>query len=117
MNNEKLDRVFAALSDSTRRAILAKLANGDASVSELAKPFCLSQPAISKHLRVLEDAELIFTRADGQRRLRELRIEPLAQAQGWIEKYKEIWESSYKRLDALLEEMKTTSEKKKKKSK
>ncbi|MBK7844204.1 MAG: winged helix-turn-helix transcriptional regulator [Bdellovibrionales bacterium] len=117
MNNDKLDRVFAALSDSTRRAILAKLANGDASVSELAKPFRLSQPAISKHLRVLEDAELIFSRTDGQRRIRELRIEALVQANGWIEKYREIWEASYKRLDILLEEMKATSDKKKAKSK
>lgn len=113
MNSEQLDKVFAALSDSTRRGILAKLATGSASVSELAEPFNMSQPAISKHLRVLQDANLISSQADGQRRLRELRTEPLIQAMNWIEKYQELWESNYQRLDALLAELKGSSSSKK----
>lgn len=113
MNSEQLDKVFAALSDSTRRGILAKLATGSASVSELAEPFNMSQPAISKHLRVLQDANLISSQADGQRRLRELRTEPLIQAMNWIEKYQELWESNYQRLDALLAELKISSSAKK----
>ena len=111
MNNEQLDKVFAALSDSTRRGILAKLATGSASVSELAEPFNMSQPAISKHLRVLQDANLISSQADGQRRLRELKTEPLVQAMNLIEKYQELWESNYQRLYVLLTELKSNSNK------
>lgn len=109
MNKEAhLDKVFAALADSTRRGILARLASGSASVSELAEPFHMSQPAISKHLKVLQDAELITLQIDGQRRLRELRTEPLIQAVSWIEKYREIWEGNYQRLDSLLAELKAS---------
>jgi DNA-binding transcriptional ArsR family regulator len=117
MRNEQLDKVFAALSDSTRRAILAKLATGSASVSELAEPFNMSQPAISKHLKVLQDADLISSQMDGQRRLRELKTEPLLQAVKWIEKYREIFETNYQRLDTLLEELKNDSNQKKSKQK
>lgn len=113
MKDEQLDRIFAALSDSTRRGILARLATGSASVAELAEPFNVSQPAISKHLKVLQDADLISSQTDGQRRLRELRPEPLVQAVTWIEKYRKAWEANYQMLDALLEELKLTSDKKK----
>lgn len=113
MKEEQLDKIFAALSDSTRRGILARLATGSASVAELAEPFKVSQPAISKHLKVLQDAALISSQIDGQRRLRELRTEPLIQAEAWIEKYRKAWEANYQRLDALLEELKLTAVKKK----
>lgn len=117
MQEEQLDRIFAALSDSTRRGLLARLAKGSASVAELAEPFHLSQPAISKHLKVLQDADLISSQVDGQRRLRELRTEPLIQAVTWIEKYREAWEASYQKLDALLEELNPPARKKKSKKK
>lgn len=113
MKEEQLDRIFAALSDSTRRGILARLATGSASVAELAEPFKVSQPAISKHLKVLQDAALISSKIDGQRRLRELRTEPLIQAEAWIETYRMAWEANYQKLDALLEELTLTAEKKK----
>jgi DNA-binding transcriptional ArsR family regulator len=105
---ERLDATFAALADPTRRAILARLATGEASVSELAEPFAMSQPAISKHLKVLERAGLIVSGRDAQRRPRKLEAAPLAEAAGWIERYQEIWEANYQRLDALLDEMKRT---------
>jgi DNA-binding transcriptional ArsR family regulator len=105
---ERLDATFAALADPTRRAILARLASGEASVSELAEPFAMSQPAISKHLKVLERAGLIVSGRDAQRRPRKLDAAPLAEAAGWIERYREVWEANYARLDALLEEMKRT---------
>jgi DNA-binding transcriptional ArsR family regulator len=117
VKEKQLDKIFAALSDSTRRGILARLAAGSASVSELAEPFKMSQPAISKHLKVLQDADLISSQADGQRRLRELRTEPLIQAVTWIEKYREVWEANYQRLDVLLEELKNSPTKKKTKQK
>jgi DNA-binding transcriptional ArsR family regulator len=101
-----LDATFAALADPTRRAILARLASGEASVRELAKPFSMSQPAISKHLRVLERAGLISRGRDAQRRPRRLEAKPLAEATAWLERYREFWEGNYKRLDALLAEMK-----------
>lgn len=101
-----LDVTFAALADPTRRAILARLAEGEASVSELAEPFALSQPAISKHLKVLERAGLISAGQDGQRRPRKLEAAPLDEATAWIEKHREIWVRNYARLDALLEELK-----------
>lgn len=113
MKEEQLDKIFSALADSTRRGILARLASGSASVAELAEPFQVSQPAISKHLKVLQEADLISSQIDGQRRLRELRTEPLIQAVNWIEKYRKAWEANYQMLDALLEEMKLTEEKQK----
>lgn len=108
---ERLDATFAALADPTRRAILARLASGEASVSELAEPFAMSQPAISKHLKVLERAGLISRGRDAQRRPRRLEPRPLAEATDWLERYRKAWEQSFKRLDALLEEMKTREQK------
>lgn len=103
--SERLDATFAALADPTRRAILARLATGEASVNELAKPFDMSQPAISKHLRVLERAGLVSRNIDAQRRPRRLEPKRLAEAVDWIERYREIWEQHYQRLDALLDEL------------
>jgi len=105
-SSARLDATFAALADPTRRAILARLASGEASVRELAEPFAISQPAISKHLKVLERAGLISHGRDAQRRPRKLEAKPLAEANEWIEKYRQFWEQSYGRLDDLLEEMK-----------
>jgi DNA-binding transcriptional ArsR family regulator len=105
-HSERLDMTFAALADPTRRAILARLAQGEASVLELARPFAMSQPAISKHLKVLERAGLIRRGQAGQRRPRRLEAKPLAEANEWLERYREIWEANFQRLDALLEEMK-----------
>jgi DNA-binding transcriptional ArsR family regulator len=102
-----LDATFAALADPTRRAILARLAAGDASVTELAAPFAMSQPAISKHLKVLERAGLISRGRDAQRRPCRLEGKPLAQADAWLEEYRRIWEENFRRLDTLLEEVKT----------
>lgn len=101
-----LDSTFAALADPTRRALLARLAEGEATVSELAEPFSISQPAISKHLKVLERAGLISTGHDAQRRPRRLEPAPLQAANEWLERYRDIWEANYARLDALLETMK-----------
>jgi DNA-binding transcriptional ArsR family regulator len=98
-----------ALADPTRRAILARLARGEASVAELAEPFEISQPAISKHLKVLERAELISVGQIAQRRPRRLQARPLAEASAWLEGYRDIWETHFQRLDALLEELQTTS--------
>jgi DNA-binding transcriptional ArsR family regulator len=102
---ELLNATFAALADPTRRAILARLATGDASVNELAEPFSMSQPAISKHLKILEKAGLISGGRDAQRRPRRLEAAPLAEANQWLERYREFWEASFERLDALLLEM------------
>ena len=102
---------FAALADPTRRAILARLANGDASVLELAKPFSMSQPAISKHLKVLEHAGLISRSRDRQRRPCRIEGKALANVNRWLERYRRIWEGNFQRLDALLEEMKTLERK------
>ena len=102
----RLDAIFAALADPTRRAILARLAGGERSVMELAQPFDMSQPAISKHLKVLERAGLISGGRDRQRRPRKLEPKPLAQATKWLERYRKLWEGNYQRLDALLEELK-----------
>src|SRR6202165_2907491 len=107
----RLDATFAALADPTRRAILARLASGQASVTELAKPFAISQPAISKHLKVLESAGLISRGRDAQRRPRRLESKPLADASGWLERYRQFWEGSFQRLDSLLDEMKTKEKK------
>ena len=115
--SQKLDATFLALADPTRRAILARLARGEASVNELAEPFALTQPAISKHLKVLERAGLVSVGQDGQRRPRRIEGKPLEMASEWIERYREIWEANFERLDALLEELqkKTTKQEKKKK--
>jgi DNA-binding transcriptional ArsR family regulator len=102
----RLDQTFAALADPTRRAILARLALGEASVAELAEPFAMSQPAISKHLKVLERAGLVSGGKDAQRRPRKLEAAPLEAAVDWIEQYREYWEQNFVRLDALLEELK-----------
>jgi DNA-binding transcriptional ArsR family regulator len=103
---DRLDATFAALADPTRRAILARLASGEASVNELAEPFEMSQPAISKHLKVLERAGLISRGLDAQRRPRRLEAQPLGEANEWLERYRQFWEASFKRLDALLLELK-----------
>lgn len=102
----RLDATFAALADPTRRAILTRLASGEASVNDLAKPFKMSQPAISKHLKVLERAGLISKGLDKQRRPRRIEWAPLKEANEWIEEYRRFWEVSFKRLDLVLEEMK-----------
>jgi DNA-binding transcriptional ArsR family regulator len=107
-----LDATFAALADPTRRAILARLASSEASVTELAAPFAMSQPAISKHLKVLERAGLISGGREAQRRPRRLEAKPLAEANEWLEKYRQFWEVSFQGLDALLEEMKASEKKK-----
>jgi len=105
--SQQLDATFAALADSTRRAILAKLALGEASVNDLARPFAMSQPAISKHLRVLERAGLISRHQEAQRRPRRLTAAPLKDATGWLENYRKFWEKRFQRLDDLLEELQT----------
>ena len=105
----RLDATFAALADPTRRAILARLATGEASVRELAEPFTMSQAAISKHLKVLERAGLISHGRDAQRRPRKLEAAPLAEANEWLERYRQFWEETYGRLDLLLDEMKRTA--------
>jgi DNA-binding transcriptional ArsR family regulator len=101
----RLDAVFAALADPTRRAILARLTSGEASVLELAAPFAMSQPAISKHLKVLERAGLITRSRDRQRRPCRLAAEPLAEAAGYLMGYRQFWEGSFQSLDALLDEL------------
>ena len=110
---ERLDLTFAALADSTRRAILARLATGEATVTELAEPFAMSQPAISKHLKVLERAGLISMGVDAQRRPRKLEPKRLEEAVDWIERYREIFEQNYLRLDALLEQLQAKPSKRK----
>ena len=100
-----LDATFAALADPTRRAILARLALGEASVAELAEPFAMSQPAISKHLQVLERAGLISRSRDAQRRPCKIEGRQLARASRWLENYRKFWEESFERLDVLLDEM------------
>jgi DNA-binding transcriptional ArsR family regulator len=108
---DRLDATFAALADPTRRAILARLASGEASVTELAEPFAMSQPAISKHLKVLERAGLVSRGRDAQRRPRRLEPKPLAQATVWLERYRRFWERRFQRLDALLDELKPRTKK------
>jgi DNA-binding transcriptional ArsR family regulator len=107
----RLDATFAALADPTRRAILARLISGEASVSELAKPFAMSQPAVSKHLKVLESAGLISRGRDAQRRPCRIEAKPLAEAVGWLDNYRELWERNFRRLDSLLDELKATGAK------
>jgi DNA-binding transcriptional ArsR family regulator len=105
--SDRLDATFLALADPTRRAILARLAQGDASVAELAEPFAISQPAISKHLKTLERAGLISTGQDRQRRPRRIDGAPLAAVTAWLETYRSIWEQNFQRLDSLLAELQT----------
>src|SRR5262245_49883271 len=101
----QLDATFLALAHPARRAILARLARGEASVAQLAEPFTMSQPAISKHLKVLERAGLITAGQDAQRRPRRIEAQPLAEASAWLEQYRAIWEASFQRLDSLLDEL------------
>jgi DNA-binding transcriptional ArsR family regulator len=115
MKPAQLDATFAALADPTRRAILARLASGEASVMELAEPFDMSQPAISKHLKVLERAGLVVAGQDAQRRPRKLEAKPLADAIDWIENYRKHWEAAFARLDEVLEELKADKKERKRK--
>ncbi|HEX6330316.1 MAG TPA: metalloregulator ArsR/SmtB family transcription factor [Actinomycetota bacterium] len=102
---EQLDRTFAALADPTRRAILARLARGEATVTELAAPFSMSMPAVSKHLKVLERAGLIERGRERQRRPARLRARPLREVAEWTAPYRRFWEESYERLDDYLDEL------------
>jgi DNA-binding transcriptional ArsR family regulator len=109
--SDRLDSTFAALADPTRRAILARLASGEASVLELAEPFEMTQPAISKHLKVLERAGLISRGRDAQRRPCRLEARPLAEANDWLKDYRRLWETSFRKLDAVLRELKSSQAK------
>jgi DNA-binding transcriptional ArsR family regulator len=104
--SQRLDATFIALADPTRRAILARLAGGEASVMDLAKPFAMSQPAVSKHLKVLERAGLISRGREAQRRPCRIEGKALADATAWLERYRQIWEGNFQRLDAVLDELK-----------
>lgn len=108
MNAENLSSVFGALADPTRRAILAQLTEGDRSVAELSAPFAVSQPAISRHLKVLEGAGLISRSRRATARLSHLEAEPLRGATEWLARYQAYWDESYDRLDALLASLKRT---------
>jgi DNA-binding transcriptional ArsR family regulator len=101
-----LDAIFTALSDPTRRAILARLSLGEASVNELAEPFAISQPAVSKHLKILERADLIERNVEGSRRPARLKAETMAAAVNWLEQFRKFWISSFDELDGLLDELK-----------
>src|SRR5687767_14871067 len=103
--SDRLDATFLALADPTRRAILGRLTRGEASVTELAEPFAISQPAISKHLKILQRAGLITVGQDAQRRPRRFEGKPLAEASAWLERYRESWEANFERLDGVLEEL------------
>ncbi len=108
MQSAQLDATFAALADPTRRAILSRLALGEASVMELAEPFAISQPAISKHIKVLERAGLISRGRDAQRRPCRIEARALAAADDWLERYRRLWEENYRRLDDLLDELQSS---------
>jgi len=110
-DSQRLDAAFAALSDPTRRAILARLAQGEASVTELAGPFAMSQPAISKHLKVLEQAGLISRSRDSQRRPCRIEAKPLGEAAEWLDHYRQFWEGRFHRLDGLLGDLKVEAAK------
>jgi len=114
MSADTLTRTFSALADPTRRAILARLARGEASVGELAEPFDMSQPAISRHLRVLEEAGLVSTAQDAQRRPRKLEAAPLAEVWEWLEHYRKFWEARFSKMDDLLERLKAADKSKRK---
>ena len=105
--SQRLDATFIALADPTRRAILARLMKGEASVNELAEPFSISQPAVSKHLKILERAGLVTRSRDATRRPVKIEAAPMREATDWLENYRKFWEQSYKRLDALLEILQT----------
>jgi len=105
--SERLDATFAALSDPTRRAILSRLALGEATVAELAEPFDISQPAISKHLKVLEEAGLITRLREGPRRPARIEPRPLADINAWLEEFRWLWEGKFRQLDALLDQMRS----------
>ena len=110
---DQLSSTFAALADPTRRAILVRLADGEATVNELAEPFSMSLQAVSKHLKVLQQAGLVTRGRDGQRRPSRLEAVPLAEATEWLERYRRFWEGNYQRLDALLDELKAKEKKRK----
>ncbi|WBB70010.1 metalloregulator ArsR/SmtB family transcription factor [Micromonospora sp. WMMD812] len=109
MTADLLDATFAALADPTRRAILARLAAGEATVGELAAPFAMTQPAISKHLKVLERAGLVSRGRDAQRRPCRLEAGPLREATAWLADYRDYWAESFQRLDALLDDLQRPS--------
>ena len=113
--SRRLDLTFAALADPTRRAIMARLALGEASVAELAAPFNMSQPAVSKHLKVLETAGLISTGQDANKRPRKIEGGPMQEAVAWLEDYRKFWERRYEALDELLEQMQAKAPKSKRK--
>ena len=106
MADDRLSAVFGALADPTRRAILARLSEGDANVAEIAAPFAMSQPAISRHLKVLEQAGLVSRNRQGTARLSHLEAEPLKEATTWLARYRDFWEQSFNELDTLLETLK-----------
>jgi DNA-binding transcriptional ArsR family regulator len=105
MASDRLSATFAALADPTRRGILARLASGEASVSEIAAPFDISLPAVSRHLKVLADAGLIERSRDAQWRPCKLKAEPLREVADWLEHYRRFWEESFERLDLYLKEL------------
>ena len=117
MPADHLSLAFAALADPTRRAILARLAAGECTVNELAKPFTMSGPAVSKHLKVLERAGLISRARDAQRRPRRLEAAPLAEANEWLERYRQFWEANFQHLDSLLDELQSAKPKPRRPSK
>ncbi|WP_283426838.1 ArsR/SmtB family transcription factor [Shimia sagamensis] len=108
--NPELNAVFAALADPTRRAILARLSEGEANVRDLAEPFEMSQPAVSKHLKVLEASGLIERGQVGQSRPAYLKAAPMKEAMDWMEQFSRFWSGSFDQLDALLETMKSSEE-------
>jgi DNA-binding transcriptional ArsR family regulator len=110
-HTRSLDRTFAALADPTRRRILARLARGERCVTDLARPYSMSLPAISKHLRVLENAGLIRRHRNGRVHSMKLEAAPMKQASKWIEEYRRFWEASLDRLDAYLKKLQATEEK------
>jgi DNA-binding transcriptional ArsR family regulator len=113
--SDRLDATFLALADPTRRAILSRLVRGEASVNELAEPFDMSQPAISKHLKILERAGLVSRGRDAQRRPCKLEAKPLEAVHAWLERYRQIWDANFERLDALLVELQSPQSPKQKK--
>ena len=113
--SDRLDATFLALADPTRRAILARLVRGEASVTELTEPFDMSQPAISKHLKILERAGLVSRGRDAQRRPCKLEAKPLETVHTWLERYRQMWDANFERLDALLVELQTPQPPKQKK--
>lgn len=105
MQTDRLSLIFSALADPTRRAILARLSQGEASVSELTEPFDISMPAISRHLKVLEQAGLVARSRHAQWRPVQLNAAPLAEISGWVERYRRFWDKNFDRMDAYLAEI------------